>query len=77
MNYGVEFVTEYRGQDGNVHVTDASMILTRDDNPAECHICVMSHYSNKCPDGGKSDTQVKKDANTGTSSTSPYTHDKE
>ena len=59
-NYWVAFLTDDRVQDGNVHATYLSVILTRARKPVECHICQMSHYSSRFSDSDKSDTSGNK-----------------
>ena len=63
------FVTDNRGKGRDAHIADGSVILTSAGKPVECHLCVLNHYSNKCPRRGNSDTQVKKDEQPGTAST--------
>ena len=48
-NDGVDFLTDDRGQDRDMHATDGSIILTRSGEPMECHIYVMKHSNNRCP----------------------------
>ena len=42
-NSGVDLLTDDRGQDGEVHATDGTVITTRDRNPVECHICIRNN----------------------------------
>ena len=59
---GVAFITDDRGQDGNVHATDGSVILTRDGRSVQCHISGINKCAKKFPDREDSENQGKEKA---------------
>ena len=59
-NDWVDFLSDNRWQDGNVHATDGFVVLTRTGKPVGRHIYGMKHYANICPNRDKSDTSGNK-----------------
>ena len=53
-NAGLEFYTDERGDDADVHVMYGKVILTHGGKPMEYQICGQNHYENKFPDRDKS-----------------------
>ena len=65
---GMDFLTDYRVQDGEVHAIGIAIILKKVRKPVVCHICGNNHYGNKYPKKDKSDTYFNKPDTTDQSS---------
>ena len=59
-NYGVDFLTDYRGYCREVRATYGKFIMNIFGKPVECHICGRNHYGNKLSDKYKSDASSNK-----------------